>query len=145
MDGPSRPPRSSAPSGSAKVGAGMKTGIALIGFMGTGKTAVGKILAAKLGKKFIEVDEVIEKMAGKSIPQIFRGGGEIGFRELEIEAIRRVAAKKNSVLSCGGGVVLNKINIDRLAAEYIIILLTASPSVILRRLAKDKGLRPLLV
>ena len=56
--------------------------IALIGFMGTGKTAVGQILAKKLGRKFLELDLLIEQKAGKSIPEIFKQDGEIAFREL---------------------------------------------------------------
>lgn len=122
----------------------MKTNIALIGFMATGKTAVGKLLAQKLGKKFIELDAVIEKKAGMSIPDIFRRDGEIRFRELEIEAVRDVSAAKNNVIACGGGVVLNTINIDRLKKESVIICLEASPSVILRRTSRDKDNRPLL-
>jgi shikimate kinase len=122
----------------------MKTSIALIGFMGTGKTAVGKILAHKLGKEFIELDDLIEKRVGKSIPAIFRDEGEVRFRELEIEATREVAAKKNSIIACGGGIVLNKINIDRLGRECVIICLTASPAVILKRTSVDKDARPLL-
>jgi shikimate kinase len=122
----------------------MRTGIALIGFMGTGKTAVGQRLAEKLGKEFIELDALIEKKAGKPIPEIFRRDGEIRFRELEIEATREIAAKKNSVIACGGGIALNKINIDRLKQECVIVCLTASPAVILKRTSGDKKGRPLL-
>ncbi len=123
----------------------MKTSIALIGFMGTGKTAVGELLAAKLGGDFFELDSLIEQKAGKTIPQIFQQDGEIGFRELEIEVTRQIAGKKKAVIACGGGIVLNKINIDRLRKECIIVYLTASPGVILRRTSKDKNERPLLM
>jgi shikimate kinase len=122
----------------------MKTSIALIGFMGTGKTVVGKLLAQKLGKEFIELDALIEKQAGKSIPEIFRQDGEIGFRELEIGVTRGVAGKKNAVIACGGGIILNTINIDRLRQECVIVCLTASPSIILKRTSGDKDGRPLL-
>ena len=122
----------------------MKTGIALIGFMGTGKTAVGKILAQKLGKEFIDMDVLIEKKAGKSIADIFRDEGEIRFRELEIEATRELAGRKNLVIACGGGVVLNKINIDRLELACVIVCLTAAPSVILKRTSGGQE-RPLLL
>jgi shikimate kinase len=122
----------------------MKTSIALIGFMGTGKTVVGKMLADKLGKAFLEMDALIEKKAGKSIPDIFRDEGEIGFRELEIEVAREISGRKNAVIACGGGIVLNKINIDRLAGECIVVCLTASPEVILKRTSYDKNGRPLL-
>jgi shikimate kinase len=123
----------------------MKTSLALIGFMGTGKTVVGKLLAQKLGKEFIELDALIEKRAGKSIPEIFRQDGEMKFRELEIEATRGVADRKNAVIACGGGIVLNNINIDRLRQECVIVCLTASPSTIFKRTSTDKDGRPLLV
>jgi len=122
----------------------MKTSIALIGFMGTGKTAVGELLAAKLGGDFFELDSLIERKAGKTIPQIFQQDGEIGFRELEIEVAKEVAGKKKAVIACGGGIVLNKINIDRLKKECVIVYLTASPVVILKRTSKDENERPLL-
>jgi len=122
----------------------MKTSIALIGFMGTGKTAVGKTLAAKLGKELIELDSLVEQKAGKSIPEIFQQDGEIAFRELEIEAAKEAADKKNTVIACGGGMVLNKINIDRLRKECIIVYLKALPGIILKRTADDKNERPLL-
>jgi shikimate kinase len=122
----------------------MKNSIALIGFMGTGKTAVGKMLAQRLGKEFVELDGLIEKKAGKSIPEIFRDSGEIGFREMEIEVTREIAAKKNVVIACGGGLVLNRINIDRLRTGCLIICLTAAPSVILKRTSGDVNGRPLL-
>ena len=122
----------------------MKTNIALIGFMGTGKTAVGQLLAKKLSRKFIELDSVIEQKAGKSIPDIFQQDGEIAFRELEIKVAREIAREKNTVIACGGGLVLNKINIDRLKQESVIVYLTASPRVILKRVSAEVGQRPLL-
>jgi len=121
----------------------MKTNIALIGFMGTGKTAVGQLLAEKLDKKFIELDSLVEQKAGKPIPEIFRQDGEIAFRELEIEITKEVSQGKNLVIACGGGVVLNKINIDRLRKEARIVYLTTLPEVILKRTTGSED-RPLL-
>ena len=122
----------------------MKTSIALIGFMGVGKTVVGKVLAEKLGKKFIELDSLIGQRARKSIPDIFQQDGEIAFRELEIEVTREVSRGENLVIACGGGIVLNKINIDRLRQQSRIVYLTAPPEVVLERVSDDRGKRPLL-
>ena len=122
----------------------MKSDIALIGFMGVGKTAVGEALAKKLGNKFIELDGLIEQRAGKTISDIFRQDGEIAFRELEIEVVKEVSRGENQVIACGGGVVLNKINIDRLREKSIIVYLMASPRVILKRSSADENKRPLL-
>ena len=122
----------------------MKSSIALIGFMGAGKTVVGEALAKKLNKKFVELDSLIERRAGKSIPEIFEQDGEVAFRELEIEVTKEVSRNKNLVIACGGGLVLNKINIDRLRKESIIVYLTASPGVLLKRVLGDEGERPLL-
>ena len=122
----------------------MKTNIALIGFMGVGKTAVGRALAGRLNKTFVELDSLIEQKAGKSIPQIFQQDGEVTFRELEIEAAKEVSGGENLVIACGGGIILNMINIDRLKKESMIVYLTASPGVILKRVLADGGGRPLL-
>ncbi|MFC1907939.1 shikimate kinase [Chloroflexota bacterium] len=122
----------------------MKINIALIGFMGVGKTAVGKILAEKLQREFVELDSLVEQKAGKSIPSIFQQDGEIVFRELEIEVTKEVSRDKNLVIACGGGIVLNKINIDRLRQQSRIVHLTASPEVILKRVSSEEGQRPLL-
>lgn len=122
----------------------MKSNIVLIGFMGTGKTSVGKRLAEKLGLEFIELDQIIEGRNGKSIPDIFRDSGEIFFREEEIAAAKEVAVSEHAVIACGGGLVLNKINIDRLKINGIVVCLTASPSAILKRTDKESGARPLL-
>jgi shikimate kinase len=121
----------------------VKTGIALIGFMGTGKTEAGRRLAELTGKEFIELDAVIAAKAGMSIPEIFRNEGETGFREREIAAVKEISGKKGVVIACGGGVVLNKINIDRLRGECTIVCLEASPALIVKRTAADSG-RPLL-
>ena len=122
----------------------MKTNVALIGFMGVGKTAVGEALAKKLNRKFVELDLLIERKAGKSIPEIFQQDSEVAFRELEIEATKKIAKEKYLVIACGGGIVLNKINIDRLRQESIIVYLTASPGAILKRVSTEEGQRPLL-
>jgi shikimate kinase len=122
----------------------MKSNIVLIGFMGTGKTTVGQVLAKRLNRQLIEVDAVIKKTAGKTIPEIFKNNGEIYFRELEIEATKQAAAGEKQVIACGGGVVLNTINIDRLRVNGVVVNLTASLETILKRVATDGANRPLI-
>lgn len=122
----------------------MKSNIAIIGFMGVGKTAVGEALAERLGREFIELDSVIRKKAGKSIADIFLQDDEIRFRELEIEAVKQVCKNDRVVISCGGGVVLNLINIERLRQKSMIVYLAATPSVILKRIGMGGERRPLL-
>lgn len=113
--------------------------------MGTGKTFLGNLLAKRLKKEFIETDKIIEELAGKTIPEIFSDDGEIRFREYEIQACKTAAARQDVVVACGGGVVLNKINIDYLKQDAIVFLLEASPKTILERTMKDgKETRPLL-
>lgn len=124
-----------------------KDSIALIGFMATGKSTVGKALKNRLGigYKFIETDQIIIEIAGKSIPQIFAEEGETKFRGYEIEACKRAAQLPKSIISCGGGVVLNESNIEMLKKSCHIILLTATPDVIYRRAMKEgKENRPII-
>ncbi|MBM7622744.1 shikimate kinase [Sporohalobacter salinus] len=116
--------------------------IILIGFMGTGKSVVGKRLAERLNLEFIDSDEIIEQRAGQEISDIFADYGEEHFRDLETEVIIDLSQKKGMVISTGGGVVLRKENIEQLRKQGIIILLTAEPEVILDRV-KDSN-RPLL-
>jgi shikimate kinase len=122
----------------------MRSNIALIGFMGTGKSAVGRVLAEKLDREFVEMDSLIEETAGKTIPQIFEQDGEISFRELEINVMKKVAQGSKQVIACGGGMVLNKINVDRLRETSRIVYLKASPRKILERTSVDDNERPLL-
>lgn len=124
-----------------------KNSIALIGFMATGKTAVGKALATHLGNnyRFIETDQIIIEDAGKSIPKIFSEDGEIRFREYEIAACKKASKFNKVIISCGGGVVLNKINIDYLKRNSHIVLLQATSEEIYKRAMKDgKETRPVI-
>jgi len=116
--------------------------IALTGFMGTGKSAVGKLVAAKLGWQFFDIDEIIEQETGFKIPEIFAKKGEPYFRELETKTVRLLSLLDKSVISCGGGIVLRMENMDELEKTCIIVCLKASPEKILER---TKGSdRPLL-
>ncbi|MBD3196012.1 MAG: AAA family ATPase [Candidatus Lokiarchaeota archaeon] len=124
-----------------------KNNIALIGFMATGKTTIGRKLVEVLDNdyKLVETDDIIIQKAGKSIPEIFREDGEIRFREYEIAVCKEISDLRKVIISCGGGVVLNKINIDYLRKNAFIVLLNATPEVIYQRVKKDgEETRPVL-
>lgn len=121
----------------------MTSNIYLVGFMGTGKTAVGKLLAEKLQRKFIETDELIEKKTSMSIADIFSKQGEAYFRMLEKQVLQEVAFQKNLVVSCGGGIVIDQDNINLLKKTGILICLQADAETIYERTKKHSH-RPLL-
>lgn len=117
--------------------------IVLIGFMGTGKTSAGRLLAGRLNRPFIDVDKKIERETGLAISDIFQLYGEDHFRQLEREVISRVARYTNAIIATGGGAVLKQENMVRLKNTGIIISLTASLEAILERTSR-RGVRPLL-
>ena len=112
--------------------------------MGTGKSAVGRTLAKRFKRPFIDLDEKIEKKAGCSIPQIFSKEGEAGFRRREAEAVQQVSRLKDHVIATGGGVMLNEQNVDALKKSGTLVCLTARPDVILQRTMATIASRPLL-
>ena len=117
--------------------------IVLIGFMGTGKTTLAPILAKRFGLESIEMDDlIISKAGGKSIPGIFKAGGEAAFRELESGVSKGLADTVNVVISTGGGVVSNEATIDYLTKGAIVIELNASFDTVLKRI-DPKMPRPL--
>lgn len=118
--------------------------IYLIGFMATGKTTVGRLVAEKLGRAFVDLDERIEAAAGKSIPEIFKAEGEIGFRRLEAAAVQAVALDVDQVIACGGGAPCFGDNLARMRATGVVVALRASIDEILRRAGAEPGTRPLL-
>jgi len=120
-----------------------KSNIVLIGFMGTGKTAVGKRLANILNKEFYDSDQEVEAVTGMSISQLFAKYGEIRFRSEENLAIQRLAQRDNCVIATGGGVVLNNENMNLLRQKGVIICLSAKPEIIYERV-KRRNNRPLL-
>lgn len=117
--------------------------IVLFGFMGTGKTSVGRKLAAELGLKFVDMDLVIERREGRAISDIFATDGEPYFRSLERELVKELAAGDGMVIGTGGGVVLNKDNIADFSRAGTCVCLSAAPEELLKRLEHD-GSRPLL-
>jgi len=121
--------------------------VVLIGFMGTGKTAVGRIVARMLNYHFVDTDEMVEEATGLTINQIFRKHGEIRFRSEEALVVKKLKGKKNLVIATGGGVALSEENVKILREEGIIVLLTADPAVILERVSRRntrRNTRPFL-
>lgn len=120
-----------------------KTNIVLIGFMGAGKSAVGRALAKSLNRRFVDTDSEIEAVAGLTIPEIFSRHGEPYFRQLEKQVVRQVAARPHQVIAAGGGTILDEENARLLQATGIIVWLVASPEAIYRRVGHSAN-RPLL-
>ncbi len=112
--------------------------IVLIGFRGTGKSTVGKLLANRLKRDFVDTDEYIEKTTGKTIKDIFEEEGEEGFRKTEIEAIVKLSKMKNKIIAAGGGAVLRDENVKSLKSNGFLILLEATPEIIHDRIMQDK-------
>lgn len=123
-------------------GVGLKN-IVLIGFMGTGKTVIGRHLARVLRRRFVDTDDEIEGLAGKTVAQIFREDGEAHFRAEESRLCRGLAAPQGLVVATGGGMVVNPENVAHLRRGGVLIGLTAAPEVILDRVSR-KDTRPLL-
>jgi shikimate kinase len=110
--------------------------LVLIGYRGSGKTTVGRLLATRLGKKFLDADEVIIATSGKSIREIFAAGGEPEFRRLEIQAIADIAKNPDHIIAVGGGAITKTENQKALAAHKIIYL-HCEPAELRRRITRD--------
>jgi shikimate kinase len=117
--------------------------IYLVGFMGTGKTTVGQIVAGILGKEFIETDSAIEQREGKKIAQIFEEKGQAHFRTLETKLLKEIVLKADCIVSCGGGLICNYDNIKSMRESGTIICFRAPAQVIYERI-KHYTHRPLL-
>lgn len=117
--------------------------IVLTGFMGTGKTSVGRILSARLNWPLVDTDSVVEELAGRPVPEIIRVEGESVFRRWEREACKRVATGKRQVVATGGGALLDPANRATLSDGGLVVCLTCQPEEIARRLEGDDT-RPLL-
>ncbi len=121
----------------------MKDNLVLIGFMGSGKTTVGRKIAKILDMKFIDMDQLIEKKDGRAIKDIFEVDGEKYFRQLESEVAKECSEMNNVVVSTGGGVILNQENIKNLKKSSLIFYLDADANCIYQRVKHNKD-RPLL-
>ncbi len=112
--------------------------IVLIGFRGTGKSTVGKLLAKRLERDFIDSDKYIVSSTGKTIKSIFEEGGEDGFRKIEAGIIAELSKVDNKVISAGGGAVLKEENVRNLKDNGFLVLLEATPEIIHNRIAQDR-------
>lgn len=122
----------------------MKRNIVLCGFMGCGKSTVGRLLAELTGYTFSDSDEVIERAEGRTIKQIFAENGEEYFRRLESDTVKRLSEGSGLVISTGGGVVLNAENVRLLRETGFVVYLRVSPETVIKRLRNDRS-RPLLM
>ncbi|MCL5284065.1 MAG: shikimate kinase [Armatimonadetes bacterium] len=117
--------------------------LVLIGFMGAGKTSVGRVCARRLRFRFTDTDLLVERMADKTIAQIFEEDGEEQFRHLEQIAVARISRRCGNVIATGGGVILNPVNVHNLRRNGVIIWLQTQTEEALRRVG-DRSSRPLL-
>lgn len=121
------------------------TRIILIGYMGAGKTTIGKILAKDLGVPFYDLDWYIETRMRKKVKQIFDECGEEGFRIIEKNMLHEVAEFENVVVACGGGTPCFFDNMEYLVGQGDVVYLRGTPDVLFRHLKMGKGVRPLLL
>jgi shikimate kinase len=117
--------------------------LALIGFMGTGKSSVGRFVADQLRFEFLDTDHLIEMRAGKSINEIFAQNGEAAFRELERNLVKELVSRKQTVISTGGGLPMDPANLDSLKQHALVVCLWSSPEKIFERV-REQSHRPLL-
>jgi len=120
------------------------TTVVITGFMGTGKTSVGRALAGRLGVPFADTDSLIEKREGRSVTEIFDDRGEAYFRKVEKQAIAEALAIPGAVVATGGGAVLDADNAEVLCKAAPLVCLSARPDVIEARTRAQGGTRPLL-
>ena len=118
--------------------------IVLIGMRGSGKTTVGRILAQKLGRELIEMDELISRRAGLSIPEIVARYGWTKFRDIEEEITSEVAGRDNIINAAGGGVVTREKNIQKLKRNGLLVWLQASVDTLVNRIGEDSERPPLV-
>lgn len=117
--------------------------LALIGFMGTGKSSVGRLVADQLRFEFLDTDQVIETRAGKTINEIFAQNGEPAFRALEAQLVVELAARTQTVIATGGGLPTAPANLERLKQHALTVCLWSSPEKIFERV-REQSHRPLL-
>lgn len=122
----------------------MKRNVYLIGMMGVGKSTVGRALAKRLRRPFLDLDSWIERRAGRTIAEVFAEQGEGTFRMLESRVFAEVAREGGKVVALGGGALLNAANRELAHASGVVVQLTCAEPELWRRIKDDPSLRPLL-
>jgi shikimate kinase len=122
----------------------MRETVYLTGFMGTGKSVVGRELARRLRRPFVDLDAEIERSAGKSVAALFEERGEKAFRRLESAALRKTAKRRGIVAALGGGALIDKRNLALVERTGVLVKLTCSRRELVRRLRASRLSRPLL-
>jgi shikimate kinase len=121
-----------------------KPNVILTGFMATGKTTIGRLLADRLVYEFVDTDHIIEDRCGQTIADIFHEKGEVVFRSMEADVARELGDKQGLVIATGGGMLLDPDNVAALNSQGRIFCLQAAPEAILERATRDETERPLL-
>jgi shikimate kinase len=117
--------------------------IILTGFMGTGKSTIGQLVAAELNREFVDMDTLIEQRQGRPIPQIFAESGEAYFRQLEADLCHELAAQKGLVIATGGGALVVEANLRIMEASGLVICLDCDPATLWQRIGQSED-RPML-
>jgi shikimate kinase len=125
------------------TGARLIQNLALIGFMGTGKSSVGRLVAQSLHFTYLDTDQVVESRAHKTVSEIFRDDGEPAFRQWEKLIVEELTRRNKTVISTGGGLPVDQLNMDSLKTHALVVCLWASPETIHERV-RGHNHRPLL-
>ena len=116
----------------------------MLGYRGTGKSVISKLLSEKLRMKLYKIDKMVSELAGKSIPEIVEQEGWVRFREIERGVVQQISSEvRNSIIDCGGGVVMDERNVADLRRNGKVVLLTSSLEKIIQRISRDSSRPPL--
>ncbi len=126
-----------------KISGAIEGPIFLTGFMGTGKTRIGRVLATRMQRMFLDTDRLVEESAGKTISEIFAAEGEDHFRQLEYDFVSEAAGRADAVIALGGGAIADERNWEVVRRAGIVVALEASVDTILKRVSRRND-RPLL-
>jgi shikimate kinase len=142
MSAPTNPPSADASTPSASRVRRGPANVVLIGLSGSGKTTVGRLLAKRLGWRFVDTDREIQRQQGQSVQAIFREHGEPRFREIEAEMVAEVCGRTNQVIATGGGSPVAEANRARMLDGNLVIFLEGSPAILATRLTRSIAREP---